>query len=64
MSRNPVLAAAQEALSPGPVVRFTDVGMRYGRAPEMLKDISFSLAPGSLTVLTGASGAGKSSLLK
>jgi len=64
MSRNPTLAAVHEALSPGPVVRFTDVGLRYGRAPEVLKDITFSLAPGSLTVLTGASGAGKSSLLK
>ncbi len=38
--------------------------MRYGRAPEVLKDISFDLAPGSFHFLTGASGAGKSSLLK
>jgi hypothetical protein len=44
MSRNPTLAAVHEALSPGPVVRFTDVGLRYGRAPEVLKDITFSLA--------------------
>jgi cell division transport system ATP-binding protein len=48
----------------GPVVRFADVGMRYGRAPEVLKDVSFTLRPGSLTLLTGASGAGKTSLLK
>ena len=46
------------------VVRFQDVGMRYGRAPEVLKDISFELAPGSFHFLMGASGAGKSSLLK
>jgi ABC-type ATPase involved in cell division len=51
----PVIAA-HEALSPGPVVRFTDVGMRYGRQAETLRDVSFSLAPGSLTILTGASG--------
>jgi cell division transport system ATP-binding protein len=38
--------------------------MRYGRAPETLSDISFSLAPGSFHFLTGPSGAGKSSLLK
>ncbi len=47
-----------------PIVRFEDVGMRYGRAPEVLKDISFELAPGSFHFLMGASGAGKSSLLK
>ena len=48
----------------GPVLRFDGVGMRYGRAPEVLKDISFELAAGSFHFLTGASGAGKSSLLK
>ncbi|MET0293443.1 MAG: ATP-binding cassette domain-containing protein [Phenylobacterium sp.] len=38
--------------------------MRYGRAPETLKDLTFSLPPGSFHFLTGPSGAGKSSLLK
>ena len=38
--------------------------MRYGRAPEVLQDISFELTPGSFHFLTGPSGAGKSSLLK
>src|SRR4051794_40596529 len=47
-----------------PVVRFEGVSMRYGRAPEVLRDLNFSLAPGSFHFLTGASGAGKSSLLK
>ena len=46
------------------VVRFEGVGMRYGRAPEVLKDITFELQRGSFHFLTGASGAGKSSLLK
>jgi cell division transport system ATP-binding protein len=32
--------------------------------PEILRDLSFSLAPGSFSFLTGPSGAGKSSLLK
>jgi cell division transport system ATP-binding protein len=40
------------------------VGLRYGHAPEVLNDISFELQPGSFHFVTGASGAGKSSLLK
>ncbi|MFI5023415.1 MAG: cell division ATP-binding protein FtsE [Alphaproteobacteria bacterium] len=47
-----------------PVVRFENVGMRYGMGPEVLCDVSFALAAGSFHFLTGASGAGKSSLLK
>jgi cell division transport system ATP-binding protein len=46
------------------VVRFENVGMRYGMGPEILRDISFSLDPGSLQLLTGPSGAGKTTLLK
>lgn len=46
------------------MVRFENVGMRYGMGPEVLKDVSFSLEPGSLQLLTGPSGAGKSTLLK
>lgn len=46
------------------VVSFENVGLRYGLGPEVLQDISFSLAPGSFHFLIGASGAGKSSLLK
>jgi len=51
-------------MTAGPILRFEGVGMRYGRSPEVLKDVSFALAPGSFHFLTGASGAGKSSLLK
>jgi cell division transport system ATP-binding protein len=46
------------------MVRFDNVGMRYGTGPEVLRDISFELAPGSFHFLTGASGAGKSTLLR
>ena len=46
------------------VVRFENVGMRYGTGPEVLRDLSFSLEPASFHFLTGPSGAGKSSLLK
>ena len=46
------------------MVRFENVGMRYGDGPEVLRDISFALEPGSFHFLTGPSGAGKSSLLR
>jgi cell division transport system ATP-binding protein len=46
------------------VVRFENVGMRYGLGPEILRDISFTLDQGSFHLLTGPSGAGKTSLLK
>lgn len=46
------------------MVRFENVGMRYGLGPEVLKDVSFTLAAGSFHFVTGPSGAGKSSLLK
>ncbi len=66
MSRNPTAAAASRAApdSLGEVVRFDGVAMRYGRGPDVLQDVSFSLAPGSFHFVTGPSGAGKSSLLK
>jgi cell division transport system ATP-binding protein len=46
------------------VLRFENVGMRYGIGPEILRDINFALQPGSLHFLTGPSGAGKTTLLK
>ncbi|WP_379548263.1 cell division ATP-binding protein FtsE [Qipengyuania sp. DSG2-2] len=46
------------------VVGFDNVGLRYGSGKEVLSDVSFTLYPGSFYFLTGASGAGKTSLLK
>jgi cell division transport system ATP-binding protein len=46
------------------VVRFRNVGMRYGAGPEVLHDITFDLEPGAFHFLAGPSGAGKSSLLR
>lgn len=46
------------------MVRFQNVGMRYGPGPEVLRDVSFQLSPGSFHFLAGPSGAGKTSLLK
>lgn len=53
-----------EATDTGPVLEFQGVAMRYGRAPEVLRDIHLTLPKGSFHFLTGPSGAGKSSLLK
>ena len=47
-----------------PIVRFKNIGLRYGLGREVLLDVSFTLAPGSFHFLVGESGAGKSSLLK
>lgn len=46
------------------VAEFNGVSLRYGSGPEVLKDIHFTLDPGSFHFMTGESGAGKSSLLK
>ena len=46
------------------VLRFDNVGMRYGMGPEVLRDVSFGLRQGSFHFLTGSSGAGKTTLLK
>lgn len=45
-------------------IRFDSVGVRYGRGPEVLSDVSFTIEPQSFHFLTGASGAGKSTLLR
>jgi cell division transport system ATP-binding protein len=46
------------------VVRFEDVATSYGTGPNILHDVSFHLSPGSFHFVAGASGAGKSSLLR
>ena len=62
MPRNP--SAAPASIPADEVVRFDDVSMRYGRGPNVLSDLNFSLTPGSFHFVTGPSGAGKSTLLK
>ena len=46
------------------MVRFENVGLRYGMGPEVLKDINFSIEPRSFQYLTGPSGAGKTTLMR
>jgi cell division transport system ATP-binding protein len=46
------------------LVRFENVGLRYGLGPEVLRDLTFRIEPKSFQFLTGPSGAGKTSLLR
>lgn len=46
------------------IVEFDNVGLRYGTEREVLTNISFTLFSSRFYFLTGASGAGKTSLLK
>ena len=46
------------------MVRFENVGIRYGMDPEVLRDLTFSIEPSSFQFLTGPSGAGKTTLLR
>ncbi len=46
------------------MIRFENVGLRYGGGPEVLKDLDFQIKPQSFQFLTGPSGAGKTSLIR
>ena len=46
------------------MIRFDNVGLRYGNGPEILRDVTFHVLPGSFHFLTGPSGAGKTTLLR
>ena len=46
------------------LVRFENVGLRYGLGPEILRDLTFLIPAHSFQFLTGPSGAGKTSLLR
>ncbi len=48
----------------GALVRFENVGLRYGMGPEVLRDLTFSIEPQTFQFLTGPSGAGKTTLLR
>jgi len=46
------------------LVRFENVGLRYGLGPEVLRDVTFGIEGRSFQFLTGPSGAGKTTFLK
>jgi len=55
---------ASEPPGTSPLIRFENVGLRYGMGPEILRDISFHIPPKSFQFLSGPSGAGKTTLLR
>ncbi|WP_159586133.1 cell division ATP-binding protein FtsE [Chelativorans xinjiangense] len=46
------------------MIRFENVGLRYGMGPEVLRDVSFHLPERSFQFLSGPSGTGKTTLLR
>ena len=46
------------------MIKFENVGLRYGMGAEVLKDVSFSIPERSFQFLSGPSGAGKTTLLR
>ncbi|MCY1706688.1 cell division ATP-binding protein FtsE [Pannonibacter sp. SL95] len=46
------------------MIRFENVGLRYGMGPEILRDVTFNIERQSFQFLTGPSGAGKTSLIR
>jgi cell division transport system ATP-binding protein len=59
-----VIGMMREASEDGGVIRFENVGLRYGLGPEVLRDLNFAIDGHSFQFLTGPSGAGKTSLLR
>jgi cell division transport system ATP-binding protein len=59
-----VIIGAREGIAETGVIRFENVGLRYGLGAEVLRDLTFRIEPHSFQFLTGPSGAGKTSLLR
>jgi ATP-binding cassette subfamily B protein len=63
----PAIAEPEDPEEPGPLrgeVEFRDVSFRYpGTEREVLRDVSFTVAAGSMLAVVGATGSGKSTLV-
>src|SRR5580658_10939527 len=62
-----VKGALSGQTSPSPriaLLRFENVGLRYGMGPEVVGDLNFSIAPQSFQFITGPSGAGKTTVMR
>jgi cell division transport system ATP-binding protein len=62
--RPPLPIEPPSSVSERGVISFENVGLRYGLGPEILRDLTFRVAPHSFQFLSGPSGAGKTSLLR
>jgi cell division transport system ATP-binding protein len=62
--RESAAAATNRRIAEDGVIRFENVGLRYGQGPEILRDLNFGINGHSFQFLTGPSGAGKTSLLR
>lgn len=58
----PAVGRVEPGIDPRAEIAFHDVGMAYGTRP-VLDGVSLRLVPGTTTVVSGVSGAGKTSLL-
>ena len=66
LGESPEDADPKRTANIGPIrgdVRFEDVGFAYTPEKQVLFDVSFAAAPGSVTALVGPSGAGKSTII-
>ncbi|MFQ5701018.1 MAG: ABC transporter ATP-binding protein [Acidobacteriota bacterium] len=57
-------ARPSSSLVEAPVVEFDKVGFAYSGGPAVLHDLCFAIRPGERVALVGATGAGKSSIVK
>ena len=58
------MASTDRIFDDEPAVRLDDVSLAYGSDPDTLSHVQLDLPAGSFTLLTGASGAGKTTFLK
>ena len=62
LSPEPVTTERAGALRVGGAIRFADVGFSYVPGHDVLRNVSFTIAPGEFVALVGPSGSGKTTI--